>query len=173
MVYSYVYQQQQQESRAKKMISKDESIVTQVAAKIASELTRDTQTDGTLEAVQATYIQHFDFVRELLVSSHGFNPSGNVSAETNSPIVQFAPQVADIAQQFNASYETGSGIQIRGNAHGPIPAWLVTAAKKAGVTAVWDNRDTATAQNKRPLFKAADGTTNAQGQPIAFWQPRA
>ena len=154
------------------MISKDESIVTQVAAKIASELTRDTQTDGTLEAVQATYIQHFDFVRELLVSSHGFNPSGNVSTETNTP-AQFVPQVADIAQQFNASYETGSGIQIRGNAHGPIPAWLVTAAKKAGVTAVWDNRDTATAQNKRPLFKAADGTTNAQGQPIAFWQPRA
>lgn len=172
MVYSYVYQQQQQESRAKKMISKDESIVTQVAAKIASELTRDTQTDGTMEAVQATYIQHFDFVRELLVNAAlGFNPSGNVSAETN--VQQFAPQVADIAQQFNASYETGSGIQIRGNAHGPIPAWLVTAAKKAGVTAVWDNRDTATAQNKRPLFKAADGTTNAQGQPIAFWQPRA
>jgi len=151
------------------MISKDESIVTQVAAKIASELTTNTQTDGTVETIQATYLQHFDFIRELLVSTHGFN---EVVAVTNSPKVSVDTRANDIAEQFDAGYTQGSGIQIKGTQHGPIPAWLVTACSKAGVTAVWDNRDTANAQNKRPLFKAADGKTNPQGQPLAFWQPR-
>jgi hypothetical protein len=151
------------------MISKDESIVTQVAAKIASELTTHTHGDATIGDVQATYLSHFDFVRELLVSTHGFN---EVVAVTNSPKVSVDTRANDIAEQFDASYTVGSGIQIKGTQHGPIPAWLVTACAKAGVTAVWDNRDTANAQNKRPLFKSADGKTNPQGQPLAFWQPR-
>jgi hypothetical protein len=150
------------------MISKDESIVTQVAAKIASELTTHTHGDATIGEVQATYLAHFDFVRELLVSTHGF---GEVPA-TNSPKVSTDTRANDIAESFDAGYTQGSGIQIKGTQHGPIPAWLVTACAKAGVTSVWDNRDTANAQNKRPLFKAADGKTNPQGQPLAFWQPR-
>ena len=158
------------------MISKDESIVTQVAAKIASELTCKTDCDGNLENIQSAYLSHFDFVRELLVNTHGFGGA------TNSPIV---PQVAmtapttvntttvnDIASSFNASYETGSGIQVKGTQHGPLPSWLVSACNKAGVTQVWDNRDTANAENRRPLFKAANGPVDAKGQPIAFWAPR-
>ena len=171
------------------MISKDESIVTQVAAKIASELTRDTQTDGTLGDVQATYIQHFDFVRELLVSVHEFPTNAPM---TNSPIVpttnantynrpsikvtQVTPTqtmtVQDIAQSFDASYETGSGIQVKGTQHGPLPAWLISACSKVGVTEVWDNRDTANAENRRPLFKAVNGPVDAKGNVMAFWAPR-
>jgi hypothetical protein len=147
------------------MISKDESIVTQVAAKIASELTSATQTDGSAEAVQATYLSHFDFVRELIVGAHGFN-----EAPKQAP----APQrnVDNAVSEFGASYESaGGGLIVKGVQHGPLPAWLVDACSKAGVTAVFDNRDTATAENRRPLFKAADGKTNGKGQPMAFWAP--
>jgi hypothetical protein len=149
------------------MISKDESIVTQVAAKIASELTRETFTDGNLETIQSAYLSHFDFVRELLVSTHGF---GEVVA-TNSPKVSTETRINDIAESFDAGYTQGGGVQIKGKQHGPIPAWLVTACAKANVTTVYDNRDTSTAENRRPLFKAVDGNMDAKGQPIAFWAP--
>lgn len=146
------------------MISKDESIVTQVSAKIASELTGITQTDGTEASIQATYLSHFDFVRELLVGTHGFAPS---------PMGNTAQQNIDHAvATFDASYESaGSALQVKGIQHGPLPEWLVKACAQAGVTSVYDNRDTATAENRRPLFKAADGKTNAKGQPMAFWAP--
>ena len=151
------------------MISKDESIVTQVAAKIASELTCKTDCDGNLENIQQAYLQHFDFVRELLVSTHGF---GEVVAVTNSPKVSTETnRINDIAESFDAGYTQGSGVQIKGKQHGPIPAWLVTACAKANVTTVYDNRDTSTAENRRPLFKAVDGNMDAKGQPLAFWAP--
>lgn len=154
------------------MISKDESIVTQVAAKIASDLTTHTKTDGTAVDVQATYLNHFDFVRELLVGLHSFSGTNSPAVQTVSVETVSPTRSQQVADSFGASYETGSGLQIKGTAHGPIPAWLVTACQKAGVTSVWDNRDTATPANKRPLFKAADGTNSPAGQPLAFWQPR-
>jgi hypothetical protein len=149
------------------MISKDESIVTQVAAKIASELTSNTLNDGSISNIQQAYLEHFDFVRELLVGTHGF---GEVVA-TNSPKVSTETRINDIAESFDAGYTQGGGVQIKGKQHGPIPAWLVTACAKANVTTVYDNRDTSTAENRRPLFKAVDGNMDAKGQPIAFWAP--
>lgn len=144
------------------MISKDESIVTQVAAKIASELTSVTQTDGTESAIQASYLSHFDFVRELLVGAHGFGSAPAPSLNN----------IDNVVAQFGASYESaGSGLVVKGIQHGPLPEWLVKACAKAGVTSVFDNRDTATPENRRPLFKAADGKTNDKGQPMAFWAP--
>jgi hypothetical protein len=53
-----------------------------------------------------------------------------------------------------------------------LPQWLIDECTKNGVTKVFDNRDTANAENRRPLFKAADGKTNAKGQPLAFWAPK-
>ena len=154
------------------MISKDQSIVTQVAAKIASELTGITQTDGNLESIQSAYLSHFDFVREALNDAHDFDA-------TPAAIPAYVPKEAikqdneqNIVQTFNASYESaGTGLQIKGTQHGPIPAWLVEACAKAGVTTVYDNRDTANEQNRRPLFKAVDGPLNAKGQQMAFWPP--
>lgn len=147
------------------MISKDESIVTQVAAKIASELTSATETDGSAGSIQATYLSHFDFVRELIVGAHGFNEAPKQAPSSNY-------NTENVVAEFGASYESaGSGLVVKGIQHGPLPAWLVDACAKAGVTSVYDNRDTATAENRRPLFKAADGKTNGKGQPMAFWAP--
>jgi hypothetical protein len=153
------------------MISKDESIITQVVAKIASELTGVTQTDGSQEQVQAVYLSHFDFVREVVFGAHNITPAQQVTI-TNATSSNGVTE-AELVQMFNATpVATNSGIVIKGTQHGPIPSWLVEQASKAGVTAVYDNRDTATAENRRPMFKAADGTTNAKGQPVAFWPPK-
>lgn len=152
------------------MISKDESIVAQVCAKIASELTGMTETDGSVDHIQATYLQHFDFVREAVGSIHGFGatPAPTQGSYTSAPVTE-----AELVQTFNATpVQPTGGLVIKGTQHGPIPAWLTSAASKAGVTAVFDNRDTATAENRRPMFKAADGTTDKNGKPLAFWPPR-
>jgi hypothetical protein len=159
------------------MISKDQSIVTQVAAKIASELTNTTAIpDRSADAIQALYLSHFDFVRELLNDTHGFD--GNVSVETQPvpqnvrPTIPVAQPQYDVADAFpNSDYESGGGIKVVNTQHGPLPAWLVSACQKAGVTQVWDNRDTANAENRRPLFKAADGPKK-DGKALAFWAPK-
>lgn len=163
------------------MISKDQSIVTQVAAKIASELTNTTAIpERTPHAIQSLYLSHFDFVRELLNDTHGFD--GNVSAETPPVVANVRPSIPTapssqfqhdvVAEAFpNSEYESGHGIKVVNTQHGPLPAWLVDACVKAGVTQVWDNRDTANAENRRPLFKAADGPKK-DGKPLAFWAPK-
>ena len=161
------------------MISKDQSIVTQVAAKIASELTNTTAIpERTAEAVQALYLSHFDFVVELMNDTHGFSSGGanTTSAPSAMPMVPTtsAPTAeASIQQAFpSATYESHDAVKVKGVQHGPLPTWLVDACVKQGVTSVYDNRDTANEQNKRPLFKAADGKVNDKGFPIAFWAPK-
>lgn len=56
-------------------------------------------------------------------------------------------------------------VQIKGKAHGPIPAWLVKAAADARVEWVWDNRDQLGANPRRPHFKNVNGDE-------AFWPPK-
>jgi hypothetical protein len=165
----------QQTTRKVIMISKDESIVTQVAAKIASELTAITLT-GDMDSIQSAYLGHFDFVRELLRDAHGWG--GSETQQVAQPVTQPTPWVVQANEQntvtqFNAGYESaGSTLKVAGIQHGPLPAWLIQACAKAGVTSVFDNRDTATEQNRRPLFKAADGKLSPKGQPLAFWAPK-
>jgi len=146
------------------MISKDESIITQVVAKIASELTTSTQTDGTPEGIQSAYLSHFDFVREVVFGAHKINAI-TVSQETTveEVISAFGGQAVPVT--------SSGGLEVVGAQHGPIPSWLADACAKAGCRKVYDNRDTANAENRRPLFKAADGTTDGKGKPMAFWAP--
>ena len=65
------------------------------------------------------------------------------------------------------------GLTVRGTQHGPLPGWLASAAKKAGVTEVYDNRDGLAENPKRPWFKGAKGQPlSAKGEPFAFWPPK-
>ena len=72
----------------------------------------------------------------------------------------------------------GGGGDIRvmnpGDQQGPLPDWLISACKREGITAVWDNRSKAT--GKQPLFKEAvprGGVGHGRdGEPKAFWPPK-
>ncbi|MGB0378344.1 MAG: hypothetical protein ACPGGE_05920 [Poseidonia sp.] len=85
--------------------------------------------------------------------------------------------VAQIKETFKGATETsskssGGTLEVAGTQHGDLPDWLFTAAKKAGCTRVWDNRDRLADNPKRPWFKAADDTLSARGEPMAFWPPK-
>ena len=81
------------------MISKDQSIVTQVAAKIASELTCKTEAGGTLESIQSAFLSHFDFVNEVLQNAHGNSIEHGMQlmqeAFPNSTVQEYAPAPAN------------------------------------------------------------------------------
>lgn len=142
------------------MISKDQSIVTQVAAKIAAELI--IKSEDTTQNV-AKWLTAFDAVREALLDAHAVQtvmdafPSATVATETTTSPNQYSKPSGSVA--------------VAGQQHGDLPGWLVSACAKNGVTKVWDNRDTAVG-TKRPWFKSADGTLNEKGEPFAYWPPK-
>jgi hypothetical protein len=157
------------------MISKDQSIVTQVAAKIASELTCKTDlNDGSMANIQSTFLSHFDFVNEVLQGAHGNSIEHGAQlvqeAFPDTTVEEYtpAPRKAMIAQSAPMMGAKGS-IEIAGKQHGDLPNWLITACQKAGVGRVWDNRDQAVG-TKRPWFKQAD-TVDGQ-EAVAFWPPK-
>ena len=147
------------------MISKDQSIITQVAAKIAAELTHKTDD---VNVNISNWVIAFDAVLDGLNAAHGGQPAEPVGMVTQAfPGTVVEPSPAPTPQSAPAG-----GVQIKGTQHGPIPDWLHHQAATAGVSSVWDNRDGLQANPKRPWFKAADGTKNDRGQDVAFWPPR-
>lgn len=152
------------------MISKDQSIVTQVAAKIASELTNTTSIpERDIASVQAVFLQHFDVVNEALQNAHGVSvvqeAFPNATVETTTTANAPAPRIQPVA----APQATVTTIRVAGTQHGDLPNWLIAACQKAGVARVWDNRDKAVG-TKRPWFKQADAVEGQE--PAAFWPPK-
>lgn len=141
-------------------MNKDKAIITQVAAKIAAELVVKSEN---VEATCADWQMAFNYVNETLMDATGVNDG---------------PNIANVMNTFNATVEMeqvaskpriAGALQIAGKQHGDIPAWLVAACQKAGVTKVWDNRDTAVG-TRRPWFKQADAQEGME--PAAFWPPK-
>lgn len=139
------------------MVNKDQSIVMQVAAKIAAELTPKSDD---VNANIVSFATAFDAVKDLMFSEHGFSDEPTITTEQ---------AVENIQKAFpNATVTTTSGgmsVRIKGKQHGPTPEWLAVACASKGVTEVWDNRDGLSANPKRPWFKST--TTDD-----AFWPPR-
>lgn len=127
-------------------MDKDKSIITQVAAKIASELT-------TNNASIAQFADNFDAVTELLMNA----------------IYKGAPAPSDeqlIATAFPQATGQDFTVRIKNDQQGPIPAWLVSACQRDGVTEVYDNRADLAANPKRPWFKAVNDKEKA------YWPPK-
>lgn len=140
--------------------SKDQSIVTQVAAKIAADLTP--KSNDVLQNI-ADWTMAFDAVNDALSTKA-------LSAPASEPTVQQATDTAvqQIMQAFpntTVVQDAGFSIRVKGTQHGPLPEWLAAACKAKGVTEVWDNRDKLSVNPKRPWFKS---TTSED----AFWAPR-
>lgn len=159
------------------MISKDQSIVTQVAAKIAAELiVKDTNTMSNI----AEWLIAFDAVSEALNNAHGFTtePATEMygvpmlqQTFPNSTLEEAVETPKPTFTKAAAPQPMSSGtLVVAGKQHGDLPNWLVTACKKAGVGRVWDNRDQAVG-TKRPWFKQADAVDGQE--PAAFWPPKS
>jgi hypothetical protein len=150
-------------------VSKDQSIVMQVAAKIASELTPKTDDVNTNITM---FADAYDAVCEIILTSQGLTASSSsASAPSAQATVPNTPQVSE-EEMFQQSFPTatpatttGFSVRIKGKQHGPIPEWLNEQCAMKGVTEVWDNRDGIAQNPKRPWFKST--STND-----AFWAPR-
>jgi hypothetical protein len=145
------------------MISKDQSIVTQVAAKIASELTP--KTDDVMANI-ASWVIAFEATTDALLEKHGMTDDPNAVTATiintaTQKIMEAFPDSTVVSQPSG----NGFGVRIKGKQHGPIPEWLNAECAKKGITEVWDNRDGLAANPKRPWFKS----TSTED---AFWAPR-
>lgn len=146
------------------MISKDQSIIMQVAAKIAAELC--VKSDN-MEATLSDWEVAFNFVNDKLQTANGIDivkaafPTATMVSEADIP--------SNAIQVTLAPARDTSTLTVAGTQHGDLPNWLVSACQKAGVGRVWDNRDTAVG-TKRPWFKQADAPEGVE--PAAFWPPK-
>lgn len=140
-------------------MDKDKSIITQVAAKIAAELTPKA---GDVNTNIASFADAFDAVTELLMGAI----YGGTQAQQPTTSYNEEAEVAMVRQAFPEAVEM-NGVIVRGTQHGELPSWLITACKKDGITEVYDNRDGLAANPKRPWFKAVNDKEKA------YWPPRS
>ena len=143
------------------MMSKDESIVSQVAAKIAADLT----SSHDLESRLSDWATAYHFVKDALFNDMGFS-----NTVAPAPISQPTSYTVD---QAVASLEQSMGavavatVRVKGDQHGPLPDWLFGEAARAGVTEVYDNRNSLAENPKRPWFRGTGGKDAP-----AFWPPK-
>ena len=144
-------------------LTKDQSIVLQVAAKIAADLTIHNPNRGDMNGMIADFVLATDAVFEYLSNCHGWN---NVQPQqmTEQQAVEMVTQAFN-ATPVEPTMSVTSSVRVKGQQHGPLPEWFVKEAAAAGVSEVWDNRDQLGANPKRPHFKAVNGDK-------AFWPPR-
>lgn len=130
-------------------MDKEMSIVTQVAAKIAAELTP--RSDST-EQILGDYAVLFESISGMLTDKiFAGAPTRDEAA------------IDMVVKAFDAV--PANSVRIKGKQHGELPGWLISACAEAGISEVYDNRDGLSENPKRPWFKATTGTK-------AFWPPK-
>jgi hypothetical protein len=134
-------------------MDKDQAIITQVAAKIAAELTISGKS---VADFTATFLDIKDVLFDVIYGQS--SPTQTLTSETS--------QVEAMQQTFPQATQQTFAVAVAGKQHGDLPNWLIDACKKDGITKVYDNRDGLSANPKRPWFKAVDDKEKA------YWPPR-
>jgi hypothetical protein len=148
------------------MISKDQAIIMQVAAKIAADLIVKSEN---VEATCTDWEMAFNFVNDKLQATNAVDAATQTVKEV-FPTAQPTEAPTTYANSVVMGEKVKvSTIKVAGEQHGDLPNWLIAACQKAGVGRVWDNRDKAVG-TKRPWFKQADAPEGAE--PAAFWPPK-
>lgn len=130
-------------------MDKEMSIVTQVSAKIASDLAIN---NISIE----DYALKFAEVKDLLLDA--------IFGDTPTAVTATTPvQMLENAFGTTATFS----VKVRGKQHGPLPEWLLEACKADGITEVYDNRDGLAENPRRPWFKAVNDKEKA------YWEPKA
>ncbi len=147
-------------------MDKDRAIITQVCAKIASDMTDKTKDVDTRISEFAVL---FSTVTDILIESiYGESTQAMATAVAqNNNVVQMIKESFSGSTEVSSEQSKSSGsLKIVGKQHGDIPDWLIKACKRDGVDKVYDNRDGLEANAKRPHFKAVEAEK-------AYWPPRA
>lgn len=167
------------------MTSVNDAIIKQTCANIASELACAVKPENIEDALKG-FEEAFDVVTKLVCDKiYGQAvPEGSpwddapLTGGRNIPVRKSQDEVKTELDRARNNTAVSAGmmasatpvgkktVQIAGKTHGPIPAWLGRAAAKAGVEKVFDNRDSATPENRRPHFVSADGNKTP------FWPPK-
>jgi hypothetical protein len=159
----------------------DQKIVTQVAAKIAADLVPIIKPKDT-EAILVAFNELFDGIlnkmNEVINIDEvvGVAPSGGRSIniiksqdEIKSDLMTMTAGsgvTESMVQSSRPIKKADSKVAIKGASNGDVPVWLTRAASKAGVSEVFDNRDSATVENRRPHFVSTDASKKG------FWPPK-
>lgn len=153
----------------------NDAIVTQTAAKIASELVASIKHEN-LEGALQDWHEAFGVVNEAIFAKIGLSSVRDpfaVKSGRDIPVVKSSEQIKSAMDDVRAGRPVSGmrgkevpQVRIAGRVHGDIPAWLHRAAAKAGVTEVWDNRDSLKDNPKRPWFVSTDDNKTP------FWAPR-
>lgn len=98
-----------------------------------------------------------------------------VIRETKTPIVSTStPNGGQQNGHDDGAPLPGIKVMNPADAMGPLPQWLIDDCNKLGITAVWDQRGTAT--GNQPKFKEAVARGarghGKDGQAKGFWEPR-
>jgi hypothetical protein len=112
-------------------------------------------------------------VWEQLGVPYEADPEGVLREAAPQPTVQAAQAAVERILPASRPFVVDGAIRIMNpkESDGDVPAWLVDACAKDGITAVWDQRRTAT--GRQPLFKeaVAKGAVGhgKDGTPKGFW----
>lgn len=145
-------------------VSKDQTIIIQVAGKIAADIIP--KTDDVLSNV-ASWAIAFDAVVDGLFDKMGFGTVTVSPPATEAMIVETFNATVVPVQAPAPQYAPATGtVRVKGTQHGPLPEWLASEASKKGVFEVWDNREGLAINPKRPWFRSTTGD-------VGFWPPKA
>jgi hypothetical protein len=139
------------------MDNKEIQIITQVCAKIAADLTtKDEDTQVTADRFGVL----LSLVTEMVFDTIDTRLGSNQPAEVVKMVQRTFPTATEVAGDSQ-----GFTVNVQGEQHGELPAWLIAACKRDGVTRVFDNRNQLAENPKRPWFKAV-------GAEKAYWEPK-
>ena len=143
-------------------MDKDQSIITQVAAKIAADLSIH---NISISEFASNFMDVKDILFDVIYGQQAqHNPLA--APQASQPLTTEAQQVAAVQQVFPQATEVAFAVAVAGKQHGELPEWLIEACRRDGITKVYDNRDGLSANPKRPWFKAVDNKEKA------YWPPR-
>lgn len=126
-----------------------------------------------------------------LITKGGIEPTPESAADTFAELTEAALTVLNglegasvqqtakvIKANFPGTTEVGNEPTVKGGKLRFIggsgddhPSWIFEAARKAGVTAVYDNREDLAENPKRPWYKQAEPEVD-RDDAKAFWPPR-
>jgi hypothetical protein len=150
-------------------MDKDRAIITQVSAKIASDMT-DKSTD--VDTRLGEFATLFSSINDMLMDTIYGNSTATQASQQNTAVIKMlkeefgAEEIQTPTKQVSSSSSSSGTVSVKGTQHGPLPDWLIKACKRDGVTTVYDNRDGLAENPKRPWFRAVDAEK-------AYWAPRA